>query len=80
MDSTLINLVSKHLVKHRRITSMQAFDLYGATRLSAIIYVLRGKGYPIITTMKEGVNRYGNPVRYGEYSLPKGWKLADLKK
>jgi hypothetical protein len=59
---------------------MQAFELYGATRLSAIVFILRGRGYPIITTMKDGVNRYGHPVKYGEYSLPKGWKLADLKK
>lgn len=43
--------VLKHLQINRTITSMEAINLYGATRLSAIIFNLRKKGYNIKTNM-----------------------------
>ena len=39
--------VLEHLKNHVGITSMEAIDLYGATRLSAIIFNLRKYGYNI---------------------------------
>ena len=53
------------------ITSMEAFERYGATRLSAIIYDLKKQGHNIVTIMEEGVNRYGEPTRYARYHLIK---------
>lgn len=39
-------LVEQHLVRFGHITTWEAIDLYGATRLSAIIYTLKYKyGY-----------------------------------
>ena len=55
-----------------RITSMQAIEMFGATRLSAIIYELRhDDGYNIITHDRIGKNRYGGVVQYAEYELVK---------
>lgn len=54
---------------HKGITSMDAFTDLGITRLSARIKELRELGYNISTIMVDGVNRYGEPVRYGLYRL-----------
>ena len=43
--------VLNHLMKNGNITSMDAFYLYHITRLSAIIFTLRDKGYDIDTQM-----------------------------
>lgn len=60
--------VLEHLKTYGTITSMEAIDNYGATRLSAIIFNLRKK-YNISTIMTDGVDRYGNASRYGIYKL-----------
>lgn len=57
-----------HLRTYGSITSMEAFELYGATRLSAIIFELRKK-YNISTEMRECKNRYGGTCQYGVYKL-----------
>ena len=51
---------------------MEAFDLYGVTRLSARIWDLRHEGYLIAGVRKDGVNRYGKKVSYYEYRLEGG--------
>ena len=51
------------------ITSQDAFKHLGITRLSARIKELRESGYNIKTLMIESTNRYGEPVRYGLYTL-----------
>lgn len=63
--------VLKYLQTHKGITSMQAIEKFGATRLSAIIFDLKRKGYSIVTVMKDGENRYGESVRFAEYRLIK---------
>ena len=63
--------VLKYLQTHKGITSMQAFEKFGATRLSAIIFDLKRKGYNIVTIMRDGENRYGESVRFAEYRLIK---------
>jgi len=61
--------VLKHLKTHKKgITSMDAFERYGATRLSSIIFELR-KNYNIVSIMEEGTDRYGNYMRYARYFL-----------
>lgn len=60
-----------HFAKHKSITSMDAFSLYGITRLSARILDLRQKGYDILTQYEESLNRFGKMVRYGRYFLIK---------
>lgn len=61
-------LIEKHLLEKGKITSWEAFEIYGITRLSHIIYVLRRK-YDIISVTKTIKNRYGHYCNYSEYTL-----------
>lgn len=61
--------IIEYMKKHGGITSNDAFKYLGITRLSARIKELRDLGYDISTIMMEGVNRFGEPVRYGLYKL-----------
>lgn len=64
-------MVLSHMTKHKTITSIEAFECYGITRLSARIYDLRERGHKIGMVWEESVNRYGTPVRYGKYFIEK---------
>lgn len=59
--------VLKHLQENGSITSMEAIELFGATRLSAIIFNLRRHGHNIVTVDKVGTDRYGHRVKYANY-------------
>lgn len=61
--------VLKHLKEHGRITSLEAINLYGATRLSDIIYRLRRRGYIIETKALVVTTKYGKQTSVGEYIL-----------
>ena len=61
--------VLKHLKEHGSITSLEAFNLYGATRLSAIIFNLKKKGYDITTTDGSCIDRYGHNCQFAKYTL-----------
>lgn len=63
--------VLEYLKKHGSITSMQAIKKFGATRLSAIIYVLRGRGYQITTEPFLVTTKYGRKTRPARYILQK---------
>ena len=80
MAKSLNSMVATYLLQHRKITAFTAYEKFGIIRLPVCIHELRAQGYPIETDMVEGVNRFGNPTRYGVYRLPKGWKRADLEK
>ncbi len=66
---TKTKAVLSHLQEYGSITSWEAIKEYGATRLSAIIYELRHKGYPIATTTICDKDRYGSTVAYAKYTL-----------
>lgn len=51
------------------ISSMDAIKNFGATRLSAIIFNLRRRGYDIEAVTCEGTDRFGNPMRFARYYL-----------
>ena len=61
--------VLRHLREHGSITSNEAWELYGATRLSAIIFNLRRKGHDISTVDTDTTDRYGHRVTYARYVL-----------
>ena len=61
--------VLTYLKTGKHLTSQEAFVLFGATRLSAIIFDLRGMGYKIGSIEREGVTRFGTKTRYYEYFL-----------
>lgn len=65
-------LVRKHLLKRKKITSWEAIIKYSATRLSDIIWKMRGRGYSIASewvTKKDGTrytvyHYYGHTTSY----------------
>ena len=67
-------LVKEHLLMYGHITSWDAINLYGETRLSDVILKLRQKGWDIRTIMVEFTDRYGNTGKYAKYILYKGDK------
>lgn len=65
---TKTNSVLAHLKEFGSITSWEAIKEYGATRLSAIIYVLRHKYHlHIETEMFEFTDRYGSKAEFARY-------------
>lgn len=67
MKTNKTQKVIKHLKEKGSITSWEAIKLYGATRLSAIIFNLKERGYIIDSLWMDDVDRYGNPSRYVKY-------------
>lgn len=63
---TKTNLVLEHLKNKGSITSIEAIEMFGATRLSSIIFNLR-KQYKIETINVDFVDRYGNKSVYAKY-------------
>lgn len=66
---TKTQAVLQWLQSNASISSMEAIENFGATRLSAIIFNLRRRGYDIETVMVDGRDRFGNNVRYARYYL-----------
>ncbi len=57
------------LKTHDSISSMEAIENFGATRLAAIIFNLRERGHDIETVRCSDTDRYGNVVRFARYHL-----------
>ena len=72
-------IVLRHFQKYKYISSMQAFELYGITRLSATIYNLRQRGIKVGSIWRTIINRYGKQVRYMDYYLEKRGNLWKRK-
>ena len=65
---TQIEEVRKYLRNNHSITSVEAYEMFGITRLSDIIFKLRNMGYKIQTVSVKGKNRYGRPCYYARYT------------
>ena len=61
--------VLNHLKRFKSITSWEAIQNYGATRLSSIIFNLRKKGYDIESVDEIEKDRNGNPCKFTRYYL-----------
>lgn len=61
-------LVLRHMKDYGSISSFEAFQEYGITRLSARIHELRADGHEIKGTCHKARNRYGKPVTFERYS------------
>lgn len=68
---SLTRRVLNYMLDFDTITSWEAIREFGATRLSAIIFNLRKKGFVIENEWIETKNRYGDSVRFVEYRLNK---------
>lgn len=69
MTKTARDRVLDHLEKYKTITSWEAIQNYGITRLSEYIRQLRHDGCVITSNWTENINRYGDKVRYVIYEL-----------
>ena len=63
-------VVLQYLKAHKSITSLQAFEKWHITRLSAVIFDLRKLGYNIITMDMECETQFGH-CTYAKYTLIK---------
>lgn len=61
--------VKKHLIEKGLIDSWTAINLYGATRLSAIIFNLRRRGMNIISRPRTTMDRNNNLCNFVDYVL-----------
>lgn len=62
-------IILEHLQKHGSITTWEAIQKYGCTRLSEYIRQLRADGYAIDNKSVKYVNRYGKKSHYTVYRL-----------
>ena len=61
--------VLNYIKQHGSITSMEAFEHLGVTRLSAVVYNLKNKGYDIVSEPEQVKTRYGATATISRYSL-----------
>ena len=66
---TQTDMVLEYLKENETITTWQAYELFGITRLSAKIFDLRKMGYNISSNNTTKVNRYGRKVTFSTYRL-----------
>ena len=55
-------MILEHLQYHKKITSWEAIKLFKATRLSAVIFILKERGHSITSEMV-----YEKKTRYAVY-------------
>ena len=63
--------VLNHLLSGKEISSIQAINLYGITRLGAIILNLKKEGYNINSRRETVKNRFGHTSNPSIYFLSK---------
>lgn len=68
-ENTKHHQVKTHLFEKGQIDSWTAIELYGATRLSAIIFNLRKEGYTIISLANCSYDRNQEICNYTTYKL-----------
>lgn len=68
--------VIRHMEDYGSITSAEAIAEYGIFRLASRISDLRRIGVPIEKKTVKGKNRYGEPIRFAQYSLVKSGDSA----
>lgn len=68
-DFTQTDLIEQHLKEKGSITTWEAYEIFGITRLSDKIYQLRKMGYNISSNNTTKVNRYGHKVTFSTYRL-----------
>ena len=68
--STQANMVLDYIRDFGAITSFEAFQDLGITRLAAVIHIIRHRyNINVKTDYVTAKNRYGNPVTFARYSI-----------
>lgn len=65
-------LIVDYMRKHGSITSREAFQALGITRLSARIFELKELGLNVQAERETSYNRYNIKTRYNRYYLVEG--------
>ena len=68
---TKTECIKRHLEEYGNITSWEAIQEYGVTRLSAIIFNLRKSGINISNEWIRFTDRFGTDGKYVQYILIK---------
>lgn len=64
--------IKKWLLDGHTLTQKESTEMFGETRLSDKVYQLKRRyDLDIRCMMVEGTNRYGRPMNYGKYYIPK---------
>ena len=63
------DMVLRHLQDYGSITSWEAIEEYGITRLSDVVFRLRNEGVRIDSKNETRNNRYGTPTTFSRYTL-----------
>lgn len=66
---TKTKLVLDYLMSGKRITQIEATEMFKTTRLASIIFELKDRGYNIITHKCAKCDWLGNQVSYAQYEL-----------
>ena len=66
--------VLRHLRDYGTITPMDALRDYSIMRLGARVWDLKRRGYNVSSRIVHGVNQYGEPTHWAEYSLQEAGK------
>lgn len=61
--------ILNHLQDGKAITSLEAWQEYGISRLSNIIFKLRGEGYDIKSKLMKTMNRFGATCWVSKYVM-----------
>ena len=69
MSTSQCQKILKHLIRYGRITTFQAYEKYGCTRLPARISDLKDMGINITTEMCYKKSPGGGTIHYGIYRL-----------
>ena len=59
--------ITSYIMRYGSITTMEAYDDLGITKLATRISEMRQLGMPIVDIFETGKNRFGEPVRYKRY-------------
>lgn len=69
MKITQEYIVLRHLKDFGSLTTWEAIQEYGITRLSAMIHLLRKQGHNIESENITAKNRYGNSTTFSKYYI-----------
>lgn len=62
--------ILEYLLTGRPLTSKQAIEQFGCTRLAAVVHYFRGKDIPIESTRVPVTDRYGKQTNVSKYWIP----------
>lgn len=69
---TQVEKILRHTEKYGSITTLEAFQEYGITRLASRIHDIKRAGFIVHKVTETSTNRFGEPVWYARYTITEG--------